>query len=355
MINFTEFTYDALDSGSQVDVAYTDFQKAFDKIDHLILIKKLHNFGLSDNLITFFASYLENRQQYVSRNNFKSKTYSANSGIPQGSNLGPLLFNIFINDVTEKIAYSKIILYADDLKLFKQIDSVQDVADFQCDLSTLQNWSQENKLKFNLSKCYVMTYTRKLHPFLEDYKISDKILTRVSSISDLGVIFDQKLTFNDHILSTIKKASSLLGFIIRNAKNFTDINVIKLLYFSLVRSRLEFASIIWHPNYFMYDNLVEKVQKKFLRYLFFKQFGYYTYLIPYSQHLKTFHMTSLSVRRRVAGLMYIYGLINGHIDDNATLSTIALHVPTFYSRSPNVFNIPRSRTVHRASSPIQCV
>ena len=144
----------------------------------------------------------------------------------------------------------------------------------------------------------------------------------------------------------------MLGFIIRNTVDFKNIEAIKYLYYALVRSKLEFGSVIWSPHYEIHINMIEKVQKKFVRYLFFKKFNFYTYLVPYIQSLDIFDICKLSVRRKVASLIYLYKLLKGVIDDSSILSKISFYEPAFNSRSSALFKVPRYRTVHRASSPL---
>lgn len=114
-----------MDSGDQVDVIYTDFEKAFDKVNHLTLLSKLNYFGLSSPLVKLFSSYLHDRVQYVCYGGFSSSEFRAYSGVPQGSNLGPLLFTIFINDISDCIRNCEYLLYADDLKMFRKVTVCQ--------------------------------------------------------------------------------------------------------------------------------------------------------------------------------------------------------------------------------------
>lgn len=114
---FSQYVSDSIDSRGQVDTIYTDFCKAFDQIDHFVLLDKLCRFGFSESLCKLFRSYLTDREQVVRYQNFFSKTIIPTSGVPQGSNLGPLLFLLFINDIVENITCEKL-LFADDLKLF---------------------------------------------------------------------------------------------------------------------------------------------------------------------------------------------------------------------------------------------
>ncbi|XP_052745438.1 uncharacterized protein LOC128199516 [Bicyclus anynana] len=132
--NFTSDLITEVDKGQQIDAIYTDFSSAFDKVDHQILIQKLSQYGFGNPLIMWFKSYLDQRPQTVVVNGYESETYNARSGVPQGSHLGPLLFLAFINDVTMEIKHCKYSLFADDLKIYKTINSDADIRLIQDDL-----------------------------------------------------------------------------------------------------------------------------------------------------------------------------------------------------------------------------
>lgn len=119
----------------QVDAMYTDFCKAFDKLDHGILIKKLIEAGIHGVLLRWLCSYIKNRSQAVTVNGNQSKFYETTSGVPQGSHLGPLLFVIYINDIIICFKHSEFLIYADDLKFFKMINSIDDCLHLQADLT----------------------------------------------------------------------------------------------------------------------------------------------------------------------------------------------------------------------------
>lgn len=121
--------------GQQSDVIYTDFSKAFDKVSHNILIAKLRSYGISGLLLDWLSSYLMGRSFFVVVNGYQSAPQIITSGVPQGSHLGPILFNYFINDISHCFHHADIFMYADDLKAVKLITSREDVELLQSDLN----------------------------------------------------------------------------------------------------------------------------------------------------------------------------------------------------------------------------
>ena len=132
---------------SQVDVVYTDSAKSFDKVHHGKLLIKLESIGFSSDLIQFFKSYLWERKQYVVYKGSRSILFDSCSGVPQGSNLGPYLFVLYVSDVYRHLQNCHCPLYADDLKLYKEIRTELDSAFLQRDLDALTEWSEENSLR----------------------------------------------------------------------------------------------------------------------------------------------------------------------------------------------------------------
>lgn len=348
----TQFITESLDNRGQVDVVYTDFSKAFDRIDHNLLIEKLNHFGFNKLLLNFFKSYLEDRLQYVQYNGFKSSTYLATSGVPQGSNLGPLLFNLFINDLCMELECEKL-LFADDLKIYCNINNFEDCIALQQQLHKVEVWCTANKLEMNVSKCKVISYTRKMNSIEFSYTFNNTELIRSQTTKDLGILFDSKLDFIEHINASTNSALKSLGFIIRNCKKFSNVEALKTLYYSLVRSKLEYGAIIWDPIYNIHSQSLEKIQRKFLKYLVFKTDNYYPERgYPNTLLLTSLNMKSLENRRRVIVLVFLYKLIHNLMDCPELLSKINFRIPRLEARQNLLFYCPTNRTNILKKSPV---
>ena len=145
-------------------------------------------------MLLWLRSYLENRKAYVKHGRTRSGIFEVVSGVPQGSHLGPLLFNLFINDLCDIIKSDKV-MFADDLKFYRVIHNQEDCTMIQADLDALIEWCKMNGMQFNASKCKVMSFYRGDSPTVHYYSAGDRLLEHVKSIKDLGIIIDRKLDF----------------------------------------------------------------------------------------------------------------------------------------------------------------
>lgn len=235
LLDFTQTCITAMEQNVQVDVIYTDLKAAFDKIDHKILLCKLSRLGASSTVKAWLQSYLSDRTLRVQLDSCVSEPFSSSSGVPQGSNLGPLLFILFFNDVAALLGARCKLVYADDLKLYIVVSTLEDCHQLQRLLDLFVEWCCRNKPTISISKCVVMTFHRIKNPIIFDYNIDGVSLQRVDRVKDLGVILDPKLDFRLHYQEIISKANRQLGFISKIAKDFTDPHCLKSLYCSLVR------------------------------------------------------------------------------------------------------------------------
>ncbi|XP_063933353.1 uncharacterized protein LOC135145176 [Zophobas morio] len=238
----TQYISEMFDKHLQVDCIYLDFSKAFDRIDHRILLHKLESFGFSDGLLSVFKSYLSNRYQYVFCTSCSSRQFPQTSGVPQGSVLGPLLFIMYINDIVEVLDVPSL-LYADDIKIFFRVQSSLDCIRLQDNLNRVLLWSKKNNLLLNADKCIVKSYSIKLSNVIYNYVLDQRVLQRPDYVCDLGVTYDAELSFHKHYEVISTSAHKSLGFVVRNAAEFKDLDVLRLLFLSYVRSVLEYASV----------------------------------------------------------------------------------------------------------------
>ena len=261
----------ALESGSQVDVIYTDFSKAFDRVNHIILLAKLEALGITGSLLRWMDSYLTSRTQRVKTKGTYSSLIAVTSGVPQGSHLGPLLFfNVFVNDIGAGIINSKFLLLADNLKPYRTIESLNDALQLQGDLTRVAEWCALNRMELNAPKCRVLTVTRHKTGVVYRYSINNEALDSAQSIRDLGGVIDRSLSFTEHYCCVINRASKMRRYIKRTAANFPDPRALTALYTALVRPHLEYASPIWSPSTCKHVDGLEAVQRRFPRFVAFR-------------------------------------------------------------------------------------
>ena len=216
-----------------IDVIYTDFVKAFDKVPHNRLLLKLQHYNVNLNIVAWIQAFLTNRKHRVKLNNSFSSWCAVLSGIPQGSILGPLLFIIFINDLPEVCKeINNIFLYADDAKLFRHVKTQFDNLLLQDMINSLQSWTDTWQLKLNVDKCVTVSYGRqvdKSHSYYLSGGSTDCTLLRLDSFKDLGVTFQSDMSFKVHIANQINNANSMLGIIKRNFRDIKQ-NAFIMLY-----------------------------------------------------------------------------------------------------------------------------
>lgn len=249
-----------LDNKQPIDIVYLDFKKAFDSVPHERLILQLNSYGVSGNILKWIRSFVSGRTQRFKIGNNLSSKKNVISGIPQGSILGPVLFTVYINDLPE-VVNSTCKVFADDTKLYS---SAKNYNIIQSDLDKLHDWSTTWQLHFNTDKCKVL-HIGKSNPKYS-YNISNIQLDTCSSEKDLGVLFDNKLTFDNHINYAVNKANSMLGLIKRSFL-YLDIDSFLCLYKSLVRPHLEYGNIIWYPLFKRQSAMLERVQCRATRML----------------------------------------------------------------------------------------
>lgn len=352
LATFTEMLSGAIDGGKQIDVIYTDFSKAFDRVPHHILLSKLSAYGITGALYKWLKSYLEDRSFFVAVNGYRSGTYRTTSGVPQGSHVSTVLFNVFANDIPQCFKFSDCYMYADDLKFSRIIESCRDTELLQSDIDSLVQWCDDNKMTLNVKKCYHVKYTRKKNLIKYAYHVGPTIIQEVDRVKDLGVTFDTALTFVSHVENIIKKASRMLGFVIRNTRGFKRSSTKILLYNCMVRSILEYCSTIWRPHYATHCLRLERIQKRFLWHLAFSS-GIARKKRSYDARLSHFRLVSLEKRRKIIDSIFLYKILRGKMDCPQLLSKFQFRAPSRLPRTPMTpLHPPLRRTVLGASSVI---
>lgn len=344
LLCFTTYVIDGMAHGLQTDAIYTDLSSAFDKINHDIAIAKLSRLGFNGAVLNWFRSYLTGRLLNVKIGDHLSDSFAASSGVPQGSHLGPLLFILYLNDVN-KLLEGPRLSYADDFKIFLKIAKPNDASFLQKQLLIFANWCDLNRMVLNAKKCAVVSFSRSQNPVFYDYSLSGERLSRESSMKDLGVILDSKMTFRQHVSYITEKASRNLGLIFRIGKEFRDVYCLKSLYCALVRSVLEYGSAVWNPCYLNGSDRIERVQRRFIRWALRNLPWQNRFeLPPYEDRCQLIGLDTLSCRRSVTCALCVSDVLSARIDCPAILRYLPFQARIRNLRNNSLFRIQFRRT-----------
>ena len=265
LLNFIDKTAHAIDNHSHLIGIFLDFSKAFDTINHDILLHKLSHYGIRGIALEWFRNYLQDRKQYVSLNDHCSNMKDINCGVPQGSILGPLLFIIYINDFHRSSDILSFILFADDSNVFFSNKNPHTlIQTINTELNKLTQWIRANKLSLNLQKTKYMIFSNTIDTLPSDIIFDDTPLECVSEIKFLGVTVDNKLSWKPHVLNICKTISRNIG-IINKLKNFLPLSSLLMLYSSLILPILNYGILAWGNTHNSSLDKICTLQKKSLR------------------------------------------------------------------------------------------
>jgi hypothetical protein len=249
-----------------IDAIFLDFSKAFDSVPHNRLMMKLQSYGITGRVHDWIRIFLTNRRQCTVVGGARSSWKPVRSGVPQGTVLGPLLFLIYINDITDGIN-SQIRLFADDTMLYRPIRRSHDVSILQTDLNKLNEWSNLWLLKFNPTKCtHLRVSTKQSETIPSQYSINDTIIAQNDSAKYLGVTLTHDFKWKKHWDDTCPRANQMTGLLRRNLSQ-APVKAKLLAYTSLVRSKLEYATAATDPYYKGDIYNVEMSQRRAIRFI----------------------------------------------------------------------------------------
>ena len=261
LVSFADDLAKNLAYGVQTDCIFLDFAKAFDKVNHLSLLKKMNHYGINSTTLNWVKSFLGARTQQVMLDGTLSNPAPVLSGVPQGTVLGPLLFLIYINDLPKYVSPgTNVRLFADDSAVYRKINSPDDHIILQQDIKSLEKWESEWSMSFHPQKCQLLKVTKKHFPSNYDYSIHGVSIESVKSAKYLGVTISSDLSWSPHISEICKKAPNTVNFLHKNFKTCPPQIKVKL-YQTYVRPTVEYCCSVWDPHTQNDIDKLEAVQK----------------------------------------------------------------------------------------------
>ena len=313
LLGHINVVFENLLQGKDTDSIYVDYAKAFDKVDHELLLHKLKCYGITGKLLTWIRHFLKNRSQCVVINGTKSYKSEVLSGVPQGTVLGPLLFLIYINDINCCITESFVSCFADDTRIKKAVSSTSDVHKLQKDLDHVVEWSSDNNMALHTDKFEYMNHAYgdakllKHLPFTSEYyeyKTPDGVtITPKDVIRDLGVLISSDLSWGPHIDNITDATRKMCSWIL-SVFETRDEETLMTLYKSLIRSRLEFCCPLWNSSKVEDIVKLETIQRNFTS----KIAGYSEF--TYWERLKGLRLMSLQRRRERYTLLHLFKILS---------------------------------------------
>ena len=266
----------AMERGDFVIGLFLDFSKAFDTVDHKILIEKLEHYGIRGIALDWLVSYLDNRQQFVTYNEISSSRKTMLCGVPQGSILGPILFLLYINDLVNVCEHSMPFLFADDTNLFTSGSNLLELATVVNDeLKSISLWLKVNKLSLNVKKTHFMVFTSKKQVPKIKICIDEHSIAEEKSTKFLGIHIDNKLNWKKHIKHVESKVSRGIGIVYR-ARHVLNTGTMKMLYYSFVYPYFSYCNHVWGSVKPKVLEKMVRLQKRVVRTISFAKYRAHT-------------------------------------------------------------------------------
>jgi len=273
-------------------------------VSHTKLVHKLIGYGINDKLLNVIVNFLDHRSQRVVLPNGLSSFLDVTSGVPQGSVLGPLLFLLYINDVCDIFnSNTKIKLYADDIKIYLEIDNNSALAELQHDIETLTLWSEIWQLTLSVDKCFHIRFGTSNRIPKHVYSVNNVSLNSVTKLRDLGITVDNRLNFSSHIKTIAARAQIRANQVLRCFISH-DRQLLTKAFITYVRPIVEYCSPVWNPHQITLINKLESVQRWYTKRLV----GFHNF--SYDERCKMLGLERLELRRLHADLIYCFNIIH---------------------------------------------
>ena len=312
--------FDAINEGlvnnMDTDSIYLDYEKAFDKVDHNLLLAKLKRYKLPALFVDWISSFLRNRTQTVVVGGMQSRPQCVVSGVPQGSVLGPALFLVFVNDIERSLTSSTIGFFADDTRISSKISTCIDMQALQTDLNSVLAWSEKNNMRLHSRKFELMVHRANpiglaselpFESSIFSYQLPDNLtLYETSDLRDLGVLVSTSGSWTNHINLIVEKAKGVSSWVCSVFKSRQE-EVMVTLYKSIVRSHLEYCCPVWNPHKIADIKKLEDVQKQFTS----KIAGLQD--LNYYERLSALNLMSLQRRRERYILIHMWKILYGEV------------------------------------------
>ena len=303
---------------SETDIIYLDFAKAFDKVDHKLLLNKVKHYGITGKVYKWIEQFLLGRTQTVVVDGCKSLGVPVKSGVPQGTVLGPILFLIYINDLEAAIEDANASSFADDTRISHAIEYSSDIAFLQADLNNVVQWSSHNNMDLHEKKFEYLSFRNP-----NNAKISEALpfqctiyttpsgieIERKDLVRDLGIYLSDNYSWSPHINKMVDAARKVASWVFGVFKN-RSISVMLPLYKSLVRSKLEYCCPLWNPSLVKDIQAIEDVQR-----FFTNRISGVSHLC-YWERLAFLNLSSLQRRRERYIIIHTWKTIKGSVPND---------------------------------------